>query len=90
MPRRKIEPKLAPLPEILDSKCTKNLCMAMLHLTIRDASNKDYRDEALWFAKSNFCRDICELYDIDYPSFLEKVRSKYKGEKRGKSNKVHS
>lgn len=90
MPRRKIEPKLAPLPEILDSKCTKNLCMAMLHLTIRDASNKDYRDEALWFAKTDLCINICEFYDIDYPSFLDKVESKYRGGKREKSNKVHS
>ena len=81
---------LPPLPEKLDAKSTKSLCMAMLHLTIKDASKVEYRDEALWFAKTDLCRNICEFYDIDYPSFLEKVRSKYKGEKRGKSNKVHS
>lgn len=81
---------LPPLPEKLDAECTKSLCMAMLHLTIKDASKKEYKDEALWFAKSDLCRNICEFYDIDYTSFLDKVESNYKGRKRGKQNKVHS
>lgn len=81
---------LPPLPEKLDYNCTKNLCTAMLHLTIRDACNENYKDEALWFAKSDLCRNICEFYDIDYTSFLDKVESNYKGRKRGKQNKVHS
>ena len=81
---------LPPLPDMLDHKCTKNLCMSVLGLTIEDATKEKYKDEALWFAKSNFCRDICELYDIDYPSFRNKVESNYKGRKRGKTIKVHS
>ena len=81
---------LPPLPEKLDAKSTKSLCMAMLHLTIKDASKVEYRDEALWFAKSSLCINICEFYNIDYTSFLDKVESNYKGRKRGKQNKVHS
>ena len=81
---------LPPLPEKLDYKCTKNLCMAVLGLTVEDATKEKYKDEALWFAKSEFCKSICEFYDIDYPSFLKKIEENYKGVKRGKSNKVHS
>lgn len=81
---------LPPLPDRLDYKCNKNLCMSVLGLTIEDATKEKYKDEALWFAKSNFCRSLCEFYDIDYPSFRNKVESNYKGRKRGKTIKVHS
>lgn len=81
---------LPPLPDRLDYKCTKSLCMSVLGLTIEDATKEKYKDEALWFAKSNFCRSLCEFYDIDYPSFRNKVESNYKGRKHGKTIKVHS
>ena len=35
---------LPPLPEKLDAKNTKSLCMAMLHLTVNDSSKVEYRD----------------------------------------------
>lgn len=81
---------LPPLPKRLDYKCIKNLCMSVLGLTVEDATKEKYKDEALWFAKSDFCRNICEFYDIDYLSFLTKVESNYKGGISGKAIKVHS
>ena len=80
---------LRQLPKKLDYKHTKKLCMSVLALTIEDASTNAYKDETLEFTKSNLCRNICEFYDIDYPSFLNKVESNYKGGKCGRTNKIH-
>lgn len=71
------------MPERLSLTGVKLICYELLYQAIYDAGETDpkklsQKREALWFAGTDWCKTICETYEIDYKSYAKRVRQRKK------------
>lgn len=67
------KPKLPEMPEKLAIKGIRNIGCATLKQAVKDAKKLDYYSDAKAFVNNSFCVELCEVLDIDYPSYKANV-----------------
>lgn len=62
------------LPKKLNSKGVKALCCQLLYESLKDANSKnaEQRRKAGLFIASSWCKEMCEILNIDYKSYVNK------------------
>lgn len=66
-------PKLPEMPEMLSIKGIRNIGCATLRQAYKDAKKLTEYKDAKEFVYSSWCVEICEVLDIDYPSYRRSV-----------------
>ena len=56
----------------IKKKAWKSLMKAILYKAIDDLDDPKNRDEAIWFAHTQWARELCEETGTDYKSYLTK------------------
>lgn len=54
-------------------KAWKSLMAGVLYSGIQDAQAHHNDSEVLWFARSEWCQQLCEETNTDYQTYLKKI-----------------
>lgn len=66
-------PKLSEMPEMLSIKGIRNIGCATLRQAYKDAKRLTEYKDAKEFIYSSWCLELCEVLDIDYPSYRRSI-----------------